>query len=163
MPLSPRERQFVVEYLIDFNGTQAAIRCGIPENIAGQTAYRMLTKVEVLQAISEKTQEKLDLAELSIDWVLRQWKQIAEADPREIVYTRLECCRHCYGENHCYQWTEPEYREAVAIAQFHVCSKKCKPQCRLAIPPPPAGGFGFDARRPPVEDCPQCKGEGVAS
>lgn len=161
MALTPRDRLFVAEYLIDFNGTQAAIRAGVPENIAAQTAYRMLMKVDVRSAIEERQEELAAAAGITVEWILRQWRQIAEADPNELIYTRLECCRHCYGENHDYQWTEPEYREAVNLSSFHVCGRGCKQPCKLMIPPPPRGGFGFDPRCAPVADCPQCNGEGV--
>lgn len=161
MALNPRQRRFVVEYLIDFNGTKAAIRAGYSEKGAANTAYDLLINPEILAAVENKISEQLDIAELSIQWVLRQWKQIAEADPNELCWTELECCRYCYGVNHMYQWAETEYHERVYTARSHVCGTKCKQPCGYGVPPDCSGGFNFDPRKPPVFDCPRCAGKGV--
>ena len=149
------------EYLIDFNGTQAALRAGYAESGAGNAAYELLMNAEIAKAVDEKIAERLELADLTVDWILRQWKRIAEADPNELCWTRLECCRHCYGLNHDYQWTEPEYRDVCLNAAIHVCGKKCKDPCLVKVPPAPSGGFGFDPQLRPLRECPQCRGEGV--
>ncbi len=161
MALNPRQRAFVVEYLIDFNGSKAALRAGYSENGAGQIAFELLKHTEIQDAIQDKLAERLEIAELSIDWVLRQWKKIAEADPSELCWTEVECCRYCYGEAHSYQWTQPEFREALHIATLHQCNTKCKQPCRLSVAPDYSGGFGFDPRKAPVPDCPVCAGKGV--
>lgn len=159
MALNPRQRKFVVEYLIDFNGTKAAIRAGYSESCAAQTAYELLSNPQILAAIDDKIQEQLDLAELSVQWVLRQWKQIAEANPGELCWTEVECCRHCYGVNHLYQWTQVEFQLALQAAQAHRCGKRCENGCINRMPDP-SGGFDFNPRRPPAETCPGCSGRG---
>ena len=45
--LTLRERHFVHEYLIDLNGTQAAIRAGYSEKTAASQASRLLRKPEI--------------------------------------------------------------------------------------------------------------------
>lgn len=45
--LTRRERDFVREYLVDMNGTQAAIRTGYRETTAASAASRMLRKESV--------------------------------------------------------------------------------------------------------------------
>lgn len=159
MALNPRQRKFIVEYLIDFNGTKAAIRAGYTSERADQAAYQLLSNSEIMAAIDDKIQEQLDLAELSVQWVLRQWKQIAEANPGELTWTEIECCRHCYGVNHLYQWTQVEFQIALQAAQSHICSKRCERGCVNRMPDG-AGGFDFNPRRVPVEDCPVCNGRG---
>lgn len=160
MAVTARQRQFVVEYLIDFNGTQAAIRAGYTQNAASEAAYSLLSNSQVAAAIEDKIAERLEVAELSVDWVLRQWKQIAEADPAELIRAELQCCRHCYGVNHRYQWTRFEHEEACERAAAHRCGKNCEPFCGKAVPPAAPGGFEFDPHRAPVAECPVCHGEG---
>ena len=46
-PLTDRQRAFVLEYLRDLNGTQAAIRAGYAEDRAASTASRLLRKPEI--------------------------------------------------------------------------------------------------------------------
>lgn len=49
--LPTKRRQFVIEYLKDLNGTQAAIRAGYAEPTAHQQASRLLTFVKVDTAV----------------------------------------------------------------------------------------------------------------
>ncbi len=50
--LNPRQDQFVDEYLLDGNGTQAAIKAGYSSDTAAQQASRLLRNVKVQQAIA---------------------------------------------------------------------------------------------------------------
>lgn len=62
--LNLRQEKFAREYLIDFNGTQAAIRAGYSKNSAKEIAARLLTKDNVLglvQKLNSKSAAKLDI------------------------------------------------------------------------------------------------------
>lgn len=161
MALNSRDFAFVREYCIDHNGQNAAIRAGVPEPGAATTAYRLLCRAEVVAAIAEREKDLAAAAGLSVEWVLRQWKEVAEADPNDLMWNELESCRHCHGQNHEFQWTEFEYRKAVQGANEHLCGPKCEQPCSKKIPPLPTGGFGFDPHLPPALDCPVCHGDGV--
>lgn len=63
--LSPRQARFVDEYLIDANGTQAAIRAGYGAAGARVAAYRLLSNVAISSLI--ETRRQADAARLSID------------------------------------------------------------------------------------------------
>ncbi len=52
--LNPRQDRFVDEYLLDGNGTQAAIKAGFSPATAAQQASRLLRNVKVQQAIAER-------------------------------------------------------------------------------------------------------------
>jgi phage terminase small subunit len=56
--LTPKRQLFVQEYLVDLNGTQAAIRAGYAESGAYHEAYRLLRNAEVLQAIEYALMER---------------------------------------------------------------------------------------------------------
>jgi phage terminase small subunit len=58
MALNPKQQRFVAEYLKDLNATQAAIRAGYSEKTAKQIGSRLLTNVDVAEAIA-KGQEKI--------------------------------------------------------------------------------------------------------
>lgn len=67
--LTAKQQQFVREYLIDFNATQAAIRAGYSEKTAAQTAARLLRNVKVLaeiQRMGQKSAQKLEITRVSI-------------------------------------------------------------------------------------------------
>lgn len=52
--LAPKIDRFVEEYLVDLNGTQAAIRAGYSEKTAAQQASRLLRNVKVQQAVGTR-------------------------------------------------------------------------------------------------------------
>lgn len=69
--LSAKQLAFVREYVLDFNGKQAAIRAGYSDKGADVQAVRLLANVSVQLAIQEATQkvseEKKDIKERIID------------------------------------------------------------------------------------------------
>ena len=58
--LTERERFFVRQYLVDLNGTQAAIRSGYSEKTAASQASRLLRKPEVREYRDALLQEQFD-------------------------------------------------------------------------------------------------------
>ena len=155
------QKRFVIEYPIDSNGTQAAIRAGYSPKTAQEISSALLSKPHIVAAIEKRQAECARAAALTVEWVLNEWRQIASADPNELSWVQLECCRHCYGIDHRYEWTEYEYFQAVNFALAHICNpKSCANPCALKIPPDGLGGFGFTPHRPPLDDCPVCYGKG---
>lgn len=51
--ITPKQRRFVEEYLIDHNGAQAAIRAGYSPKCARETAYKLLTKSHIANAVRQ--------------------------------------------------------------------------------------------------------------
>lgn len=134
---------------MDFNATQAAIRAGYSPKTAGSQGFDLLKLPEIQEAIEERKAEVLAAAGVTVEFVLRQWMQIAAADPNELIEVRKVNCRHCHGVMHAYQWTEQEYLAACEIA---IARKKPVPDGM--------GGFGYDVNREPSPDCPECGGHG---
>ena len=58
--LKPRERRFVHEYLVDLNGTQAAVRADYSEKTAASQASRLLRKPEIRAYRDALLQEQFD-------------------------------------------------------------------------------------------------------
>jgi len=65
MKLTEKQKRFVVEYIKDYNATQAAIRAGYSEQTAYSQGNRLLKKVEIKKAIKELQDEirKKNIAE----------------------------------------------------------------------------------------------------
>lgn len=55
--MTERQKRFCEEYLIDCNGTQAAIRAGYSEKTATKIAAENLTKPDIREYIDEKLEE----------------------------------------------------------------------------------------------------------
>lgn len=52
--MNAKQEQFVTEYLKDFNATQAAIRSGYSKKTARSQGQRLLTKVDIKEAITSE-------------------------------------------------------------------------------------------------------------
>jgi hypothetical protein len=152
MALTPKQQRFVDEYLIDLNATQAAIRAGYSERNAGKIGPELLGKTRITAAIEGAMQAREARTEITQDMVLQRLWQIATADANDLVQYRRNCCRHCWGIDHFYQWTEAEFEAAKIEAAK---KNNAEPTCE--------GGFGFDRLKAANPECPECKGEGKGS
>lgn len=77
--LTPKQRAFVQEYLVDLNATQAAIRAGYSPKTANVTACETLTKPYVAEAIRQALDKRAERTEISADWVLNQLIETQDA------------------------------------------------------------------------------------
>jgi hypothetical protein len=69
--LSPRQRRFVDEYLVDLNATQAAIRAGYSARTANEQGPRLLVNVGIATAIQTAQEARSQRLQLTQDDVLR--------------------------------------------------------------------------------------------
>lgn len=75
MSLSPKQQQFVREYLIDLNATAAYKRAGYKsktDHVATVQAARLLTKPDIQRAISQAKQARIKRTEITADKTLRE-------------------------------------------------------------------------------------------
>lgn len=85
MMLSKKQMLFVREYVVDMNGTQAAIRAGYSPKTAQEQASRLLSNVMVRAAAEEAWKDKIRRADITADDVLRLITRAAFADIRDFV------------------------------------------------------------------------------
>lgn len=153
VPLTARQEAFVREYLIDLNGTQAAIRAGYSAATARHIASQNLAKLNIQSAIAAAQLARAKRTEITADRVLKEIWSIAIADPRELVQIKVGCCRSCWGEGHKWQRTVAEMShdsEAFVSKGGSLADFDMK------------GGTGFDRLKPPHPLCPSCGGDGTS-
>ena len=75
-----RQQRFVSEYLVDLNGTKAAIRAGYSENGARVQASRMLANVSVQEAIAEGAEARSERTQINQDRVVLELARLAFSD-----------------------------------------------------------------------------------
>ena len=85
MKLTPKQMRFVDEWLIDFNGKQAAIRAGYSAKTAEATAARLLRNVKVQAEISRRQKDLQRRTEISQDRVVKELARVAFADVADYV------------------------------------------------------------------------------
>ena len=80
--LQPKHARFVAEYLVDLNGTQAAIRAGYSPRTAAVQASTLLTNPKIAAAVSDGQAKRLASADLSAVRVLEELRRLAFSDVR---------------------------------------------------------------------------------
>jgi phage terminase small subunit len=85
-PLSERHRRFVLEYVIDLNGSAAARRAGYAPGKAGARASELLRRPEVQAAIREEMKERDKRLRLTSERILGELMCIAFADPARVAH-----------------------------------------------------------------------------
>lgn len=83
--LSEQRQRFVDEYLIDLNGTQAAIRAGYSPKTANEQASRLLANVSIQQAIAEHMAERSKRTGINQDRVVLELAKIAFVKMTDVV------------------------------------------------------------------------------
>jgi len=81
--LTPKQRLFVAEYLVDKNATQAAIRAGYSQKTAYSIGEENLKKPEIREAIDVALQQQVERVEVTADTVLRELLALATVDIAE--------------------------------------------------------------------------------
>jgi phage terminase small subunit len=76
--LTPKQAAFVREFLIDRNGTQAAIRAGYSPKTAKVIATENLTKPAISEKVRLATQVVATKTETDAEWVRRRLKEEAD-------------------------------------------------------------------------------------
>lgn len=81
MALTKQRQIFVNEYLIDFNGTRAAIKAGYSERSARQIASKLLTIDDISDEISKRIEETC----MTADEIIIRLSDIARGDPKDLM------------------------------------------------------------------------------
>ncbi|WP_287202142.1 terminase small subunit [Mesorhizobium sp.] len=80
MALTHRQRRFIQEYLRSETATEAALRAGYASSSAHAMASRLLDDPEILSAIEQGQQKRLDRVEVDADYLLKRLHEEVEAD-----------------------------------------------------------------------------------
>lgn len=84
MALTPKQKLFVQEYLVDLNATAAAIRAGYSKKTANRIASENLSKPDIQAAIQEAMQDREKRTEITQDMVIRELAKLGFFDIRKL-------------------------------------------------------------------------------
>lgn len=85
MAMNEKQQRFVDEYLIDLNGTQAAIRAGYSAKTADVQGSRLLGNVKVQQAISQHMAERSKRTGINQDRIVLELAKIALVKMTDVI------------------------------------------------------------------------------
>lgn len=111
--INDQQERFCQEYIIDLNGTQAAIRSGYSDKSAAQIASENLRKPNIRQRINELAKDRNEAVGLSAQFVIEGIvKNIRRCEQGERVY-------HPNGDP---VMTETEDGEVAAVYRYESTS-----------------------------------------
>ena len=90
MKLTAKQIRFVDEYLVDFNGTQAAIRAGYSEKTAAAAAARLLRNVNIQNEISRRQRDLQRRTEVTQERVVMELARIAFANIADYIHVETQ-------------------------------------------------------------------------
>lgn len=158
---SPRVDVFIARYLVHMNGRRAAVEAGYSEHTARDIACELLAKPEVKEAVQRALDARIKRTEITQDKVLERFWDLATADPNELIEIRRICCRYCHGKGHRYQRTPREMQDDLKKFERDKIQAEAIGQ-KFTVQFDALGGIGYDPRRDPNPDCPECFGQGEA-
>lgn len=80
MALTPKQKRFVAEYLVDLNATAAAIRAGYSKKTAEVIGYENLRKPQIAQAVRLEMDNRQKRTEVTQDYVIGKLREITDKD-----------------------------------------------------------------------------------
>lgn len=83
--LNKKQQQFVDEYLIDLNATQAAIRAGYSVNSARDIGCENLTKPNIQEAIAKAMAERSKRTGISQDRIVLELAKLAFVNANDLI------------------------------------------------------------------------------
>lgn len=146
--LTTYEWLFVGEYLADGDATAACKRAGYEGKYARAEGAKLMKLDHIVYQIAKVLNPNKTKPGLTTQDVVADITNVLRADPRDLVEHWQGACRYCYSYDHRYHRTLNEYRRDEETAAM-------KEQAFDA-----QGGTGFNPRREPNNDCPECFGEG---
>ena len=85
--LNERQKQFCEEYIIDFNGTRAAIKVGYSKKNANRIASENLTKLDIQTYVRELIEKRNQRTQITQDEVVKKIVEVVEVCSKKINQT----------------------------------------------------------------------------
>jgi phage terminase small subunit len=161
--LSVRAARCCDIYLSTFVASTAYMEAGFKAKspaVAQAASSRLLSSVKARKYLAIKAKEVLARVEDEQDKLVLTATGVAYADVNELVEYQRGACRHCHGKFHRWQFTVGEWdRKMTEFAEKQEkVAEEGKPVKLKA--PDAKGGVGYDFRKEPHPDCPECWGHG---
>lgn len=83
--LTPKQQRFVLEYLIDLNATQAAVRAGYSARTADRIGPELLGKTWIAEAVQKAQEERAKAAGITAERILLELSRIAFGTQKDLA------------------------------------------------------------------------------
>jgi len=82
--LTPKQKVFCLEYLLDFNATAAARRAGYSQKSSHNLGAQLMGKPHIQAQIQKEVEKRAKRTEITVDRVLQEIARVAFLDPAKL-------------------------------------------------------------------------------
>lgn len=159
--LDARQAKFVDLWLVTYNATQSYRDAGYQcktDAVARAGASRLLAKVNNHPYMLARQVELFARTAEVQNKLIATYHAASFADPRELVEYMRRCCRYCYGIDHKFQLRPSEMERRRQ--QYEADKAAAEAEKKEIGEFDELGGVGYDGKKAPHAQCPECDGEG---
>jgi hypothetical protein len=159
--LDARQAKFVDLWLVTYDARESYRDAGFTcknDNAASAGASRLLKKVKHHPYMQARQVELFARTADVQNQLIATYHAASFADPRELVEYVRRCCRYCYGIDHKFQLRPSEMERRRQ--QYEADKAALKEERKEIGEFDELGGLGYDGKKSPNYDCPECDGEG---
>lgn len=159
--LDARQAKFVDLWLVTYDARQSYKDAGFAcknDNAASAGASRLLKKVKHHPYMQARQVELFARTADVQNQLIATYHAASFADPRELVEYVRQCCRHCYGIG--FKWQMRPSEMERRRDQYEAAKAEAEQAKEEIGEFDELGGIGYDSRKPPNYDCPECDGHG---
>jgi hypothetical protein len=159
--LDARQAKFVDLWLVTYDARESYRDAGFTcknDNAASAGASRLLKKVKHHPYMQARQVELFARTADVQNQLIATYHAASFADPRELVEYVRRCCRYCYGIDHKFQLRPSEMERRRQ--QYEADKAALKEEGKEIGEFDELGGLGYDGKKSPNYDCPECDGEG---
>lgn len=120
MALKKKQIKFCEEYVIDYNGTQAAIRSGYKESNAASQASRLLKEPEIIEKIKENQKEILKNSCLTEEKIINNLEAILSQCMSSVPVMEWDYSNHSLEPTGEYQFDSKGALKAIELLGKHL-------------------------------------------
>ena len=88
--LNEKQKMFCNEYIVDFNGTQAAIRAGYSKKTANEQAAQLLAKLSIQTYLKELIESRNERTKITQDEVVRDIVEVKNRCMQKVPVIRYD-------------------------------------------------------------------------
>jgi phage terminase small subunit len=141
--LTPKQKLFVQEYLIDLNATQAAIRAGYSPQTANEQGSQNLAKLSIQNAIDKAMHKREQRTEITQDKVLAELAKVAFSNGTDFAKVTTQKRKKRLWDDEAQEYVEKEVEEQY-VELFD--TDKLPPEKKAAIAEISEGKFGISVK-----------------
>lgn len=159
--LDARQAKFIDLWLVTYDPRQSYKDAGFKctnDNATSAAASRLLSKVKSHPYMLARQVELFSRTADVQNQLIATYHAASFADPRELVEYVRRCCRYCYGIGHKFQLRPSEMERRRD--QYEADKATAEADKKTIGDFDELGGIGYDGKKSPSPDCPECDGEG---